>query len=156
MPLEHLRRLRLARRPDCDTRVLPAGGDAAVAEEDSRVDRVVMEAQDLLGRVVRGRPAEHRGIEASGNSLRAIRRNRERPDRPAVARNCACARTGTSKRAATIAETRNIIATVEKNQVSVGHMPSARIFSRTGSSRSAPRKAATAERSRRLSTRRKS
>jgi hypothetical protein len=85
VPREHQRGLRLARLPDRDARVFAAGHDPAVRKKGDRVDRALMEAQHLLGRVPLQRPADHRGVEAAGERLRPVRRNRERADRPAMA-----------------------------------------------------------------------
>ena len=155
MPLEHLRRLRLARRPDRDTRVLPAGGEAP-----SRRKIAALTA-----------PSWKRST-CSATSFESDQRITEVSKLPETARapsgEIASARTGPPWPAIAPApepaparepqplQRRGHHRDCGENQASVGHMPSARIFSRTGPSRSASRKATTAERSRRLSTRRKS
>ena len=76
---------RLALRPDRDMRVGAGGGDAAVLEPGDRVHRAVVEAHHLLGDVARQRPADRRGVEAAGDGVAAVGRDRQRPHRPAMA-----------------------------------------------------------------------
>ena len=84
MALEHRRRLRLAPLPDRNARVLAAGRDTAISQEDHGVDGTVVEPQHLLGFVVLQRPADHRAVEAAGDCACAVRRDCKRSHRPAV------------------------------------------------------------------------
>jgi len=82
---QHGRGLRLARFRDRDARVLTRGDDATILEDCHGVDRAVVKAQHLLGGVAFQRPANGGRVEAAGHGSGAVRRNRERPHRPAMA-----------------------------------------------------------------------
>ena len=84
MAFEHHARRRLAGLPDGDARILAAGGDAAVAEEDGRIHRAVVKPQHLLRAVALQRPADRRRVEAARDRRPAIGCDRERAHRPAV------------------------------------------------------------------------
>jgi len=83
--LEHRRGLLLAAPPDRDAGILAAGRDPAIGKESHRVDRAVMEAQHLRGRVCLQRPADRGGVEAARDGHRAVGRDGQRAHRPAMA-----------------------------------------------------------------------
>jgi len=67
-----------------DPPVLAGGRVAAVPQDGHRIDRAVMEAKHLLGRIAGQRPSDGRTVEARRNRAGAVRRDRNRAHRPAM------------------------------------------------------------------------
>ena len=66
-------------------RVGAGGDDTAVLQPGDRIHGGVMKAHHLLGHVALKRPTDGGGIETAGDGLAAVRRDRQRTHRAAMA-----------------------------------------------------------------------
>ena len=65
VPIEHLVRLLLTERPDCNMRIRAGSDDASIFQKCGSVHRTVVKAHHLLGRIACERPADRGRIEAA-------------------------------------------------------------------------------------------
>jgi hypothetical protein len=77
--------LRPPGRPDRDPAILAAGDHPPVGQKRHRVHRALVETQNLRGGILRQRPPDRRGVEAARQRRLAVRRDRQRANRAAVA-----------------------------------------------------------------------
>jgi hypothetical protein len=85
MAVQHRIGLGLAGSPDRDAPVGARGRRASIPQQHHRVDGVGMETEHLFGGVARQRPADRGRIKTAGQRGLPVRRNRQRPHRPAMA-----------------------------------------------------------------------
>src|SRR5262245_16367035 len=82
---EDVGRLGLTRLPDGDASILPARGNAPIAQECHGIEPALVEAQDRTGGAGAERPTNGRGVEAARDQLGPVARERQGAHWPAVA-----------------------------------------------------------------------